>query len=280
MKSIVPAALMLVSLRRSDEALQLLASDFDAGDPLAWYARAMALAGLGRHAEAARAAQDGLAVDAEHVGLLSTLASARLGLEDFAGAEDAILEALQLDPENANNLTHYAHIVLRVGQLDKAEQLVVRALSLDPENAFALQMHAILAAARNDRGALVERSRELLRVMPESTLGHQYMGTAHADAGRLDRALDHFVRAVQLDPADREAAEIAREAKLQAHWLLWPLRPLRKHGVAAVWIGAFAFIGGLRLIGLDRVAFVAAMAWFAYCVYSWIAPPLVRRLLR
>jgi hypothetical protein len=36
-------------------------------------------------------------------------------------------------------------------------------------------------------------------------------------------------------------------------------------------------IYGLRAVGLAPLSFAFAMIWLAFCVYSWVAPPLVRR---
>jgi len=42
-------------------------------------------------------------------------------------------------------------------------------------------------------------------------------------------------------------------------------------------LGVVAIIYGLRAVGLAPVSFAFAMIWLAFCVYSWVVPPLVRR---
>lgn len=274
------AALVLLELGRPEEALEMLARDFDVEDPWSWHARAAALLALDRYAEAARAAEDGLAEDPEHPYLLDLLAASRLALEDYAGAEAAILEALRLDAAEPELLTRYAHIVARVGQLDKAEKLVLRALSIDPENAYALGMHALIATARDDRGEALARSRELLRHVPESTTGHYLAGIAHFDEARVDDAADHLRRAVSLNPADEDIAENAREARARAHWLMWPLRPIMRWGGAPIWIGMIVVFLTLQALALDGLLAAVIVLWVVYCVYSWVVPSIVRRLVR
>ena len=56
-----------------------------------------------------------------------------------------------------------------------------------------------------------------------------------------------------------------------------PLRPFARFNPLVVWIGAVAIIYGLRIAGLAPLSFAFAMAWLAFCVYSWVVPPLVRR---
>jgi hypothetical protein len=44
-----------------------------------------------------------------------------------------------------------------------------------------------------------------------------------------------------------------------------------------VWVCVVAVIYGLRAAQLGVASAAVAIAWFAFCVYSWVAPPLVRR---
>lgn len=270
-------AFLLIRIGRPEQALRALAKNFDAEDVWSWQARAAALLALDREDEAAEAAEQGLAVDPEHPFLLDVLAAARLTTGDFVGAEEAILSALRIDSEDADLLTRYAHIVARVGQMEKAEKLVARALSIDPLNEYALQMHALLGTASNDREAAMVRSHALLRHVPDSSLGHRLLGAAHASGGRVDDAADHLYRAASLNPGDENIVAAAREARWQAHWLLWPLRPIHRFGAGPIWIAAVVIMMVLRAAKLHALLTPFVFAWIAYCVYSWVAPPLVKK---
>lgn len=270
----------LLSLGRAEEALETLADAPEVDEPEWWRAHASALLVLDRYEDAARSALEGLECAPEHPYLLDALAAARLGLEDLAGAEEAILAALRVDAEDPDLLTRYAHVVATARQLDKAEKLVVRALAIDPENTFALHMHALIATARDDPREAIARSRELLRHVPESAFGHAILGAVHSQEGDVDDAADHLRRAVVLDPYDDDVADAARKARVASHWLLWPLRPLNKFGAAPVWIAAVALIYSLRAMKMRTAAGVLGLVWLTYCVYSWVVPPLVRRLTR
>jgi hypothetical protein len=48
----------------------------------------------------------------------------------------------------------------------------------------------------------------------------------------------------------------------------------------AAWLLALAVIVGLRAAGLRTLATLVAVGWLLYCVWSWTAPWLVRRLTR
>jgi hypothetical protein len=64
-----------------------------------------------------------------------------------------------------------------------------------------------------------------------------------------------------------------------AHPLLLPLRPLYRLGTR-MWLIAVGSIAVLNLAKLYVPALVVALAWLLYSLWSWIAPPLVRRLVR
>lgn len=274
------AALLLIGVGRADEAMRKLRDRFDANDSWCWYARAAALLQLGRYDDCIEAAKEGLAVDAEHVHLLDVLAAARMQSANLSGAEEAILAALRLDAEDPDLLTRYAEIVARAGQMEKAEKLVARARAIDPENEYALQMQALLATASGDPRETLARSRELLRHLPENALAQRLIGATHAERGRMADADDAFTRAVILDPGDDGAAEAAREIRMYRHWALWPLRPAMRIGVVPMWITAVAFLLLLRAMELHAAAVWLSVVWVAYCVYTWIAPPIVRWLIR
>lgn len=274
------AAMRLLEIGRADEALHKLRDGFDSDDAWCWFVRAAALLQLDRYDDCVEAAKAGLSVDPEHIHLLDVLAAARMGTADLAGAEDAILTALRIDAEDPDLLTRYAHVVARAGQMEKAEKLVARALTIDPENHYALQMDALLATASADSRAIIARSHALLRHSPENPLGHRLLGATHIDEGRFDQASDAFSEAVRLDPSHHETAESAREARLYRHWLLWPLRPALRMGAGPLWIAAVATILLLRNLKLDSAALWFSLAWVVYCLYTWIAPSVVRRLVR
>lgn len=144
---------------------------------------------------------------------------------------------------------HQAYALHRLGQVDAAEAaygdafaadgrqatLVVRGLqSLHARDAARLLatldalagehddhtvvLDAILQHHRGteDRGAAVLASQRRLAAAPADALGWYWAGKCLAEAGIPGRALDHFVRAIQLDPkglsASWEIEQLARQA--------------------------------------------------------------------
>lgn len=273
------AAQHLIALDRPKEALRKLAEDFDPEDPWDWWLRALALLQLDSYDEAIEAAQRGLALDPESTPLLAVLARVRLQQDDLAAAEEAILAALRVDPEEADNLAIYALVVAKDGQIEKARKLIAWARQIDPQNEQALRVQSVVAlAAGDDREALL-RSRELLAINPEDVSAHRIAGAVLHDGGSVGDAAPHFRSAVVLDPAERELGEAARENLLWRHPLMWPLRPVQRFGIGPIWIAGVAILYLSRL-GPPWVTYTATGTWLAYCVYSWVVPPLLRRRLR
>lgn len=270
----------LLILHRPEEALKKLQEGFDANDPWHWWLRGLALLQLDRHGEALHAAQQGLALDAELVELLRLKARVHLDREELREAEIAALAALRLDAEEPELLALYALIVAKAQQMDKADKLIARARQIDPENDSAIRVEAALAMAKGQRDVVLLRSRELLAINPEDAHAHAMVGSILHERGDVEGAAPYLRTAVITDPTDRDYGEIARDNLYLRHWLMWPLRPVRRFGAGAIWLTGIALMFLIRTLFGDRIGLWFALVWIAYCVYSWVIPPLVRRLVR
>ena len=82
--------------------------------------------------------------------------------------------------------------------------------------------------------------------------------------------------AAYLSGGERDVSKQAREARVNAHWLLYPLRFIHRIGGAKIWVG---FIGAyfiLRRVGPPVVATAVILTYLVIVVYSWVIPPIVR----
>lgn len=270
----------LIALRRPAEALEKLKESFDAEDPLFWWVRGLALFALNRLDEALDAAKSGLRVDPESALLLDLTARCHSARGDLAAAEQAVLAALRVDAEDAEMLALYALIAAKAGQLEKAKKLVAQARRVDPENTSALRVEAAIAVSRGDDREALLRGQEMLALNPEDPHAHLLTGEVLHDRGDVDGAAEHLRTAVVNDPADPIAAEIARENLAWRHPLMWPLRPVQKFGPAKVWIAGIVLLLTVRATKNTTLMLTVGLVWLAYVLYSWVVPPLVRRLVR
>ncbi len=100
--------------------------------------------------------------------------------------------------------------------------------------------------------------------------------------GQLREARRVSQELVRAQPDNARLVEMARELKIRAHWSMLPLWPVQKWGWGAsfaIWL--LAIIGSRLLHKTNPAAagaFIAVV--LAYVVYSWVWPPLLRRLIK
>jgi hypothetical protein len=68
--------------------------------------------------------------------------------------------------------------------------------------------------------------------------------------------------------------------RLAVRTLLSPIRRLVRLHPLQSWLVVMAVIVGLSLIGLRVLAFLLAIGWTAYAVYTWVSPSWRRRTRR
>jgi tetratricopeptide (TPR) repeat protein len=270
----------LLSLGRVDEALAELNRDFDSEDPMFWWLRGLALYYSNRVDDAMAAVQSGLRIAPEWSPLLELLAQCHLSRHDLVAAEEAVLAALRADAEDPDLYALYAQIVAAAGQTEKARKLLAQARRLDPEHADAVRVEAAIAASRFDHQETLRRGRELLSIDPQDSRAHLLTGEVLHHRGDVGDAAEHLRTAVVNDPTDELAAEIARDNLVWRHPLMWPLLPAKKFGSAKVWIAGISVLLLARTMRNNAITLTLACVWIAYCVYSWVVPPIVRRLVR
>lgn len=246
-------------------------------DYRAYLFRGAALHALDRNAEAIDVLRDGLAQHGPFLPMLHVLGSALRCEGRLPEAEAVFLQGLSLDPNDPDLLIGYAHVCLAAGQADKASALVERAASHAPESAVVSAARAQVAFALGKDRDMHRHSTEALSHDPEDPGARALHGTASMLTGDPRSGYTSLASAAASQPGDADLRAAAREAKLINHPLLVPLRPFARLNPLVVWIGAVAVIYGLRAAGLAPLSFAFAMIWLAFCVYSWVVPPLVRR---
>ncbi|MFF0341225.1 tetratricopeptide repeat protein [Kribbella sp. NPDC004875] len=246
-------------------------------DYRAFLFRGAALHALDRNAEAVDVLRDGLAQHGPFLAMLHVLGSALRAEGRLPEAEAAFLQGLSLDPNDPDLLIGYAHVCLAAGQAEKASALVERAASQAPESVAVSAARAQVAFALGKDRDMHRHSTEALSYDPEDPSARALHGTASMLTGDPRSGYTSLASAAAAQPGDADLRAAAREAKLINHPLLLPLRPFARVNPLVVWVCAVAVIYGLRAVGLAPLSFAFAMIWLAFCVYSWVVPPLVRR---
>lgn len=124
---------------------------------------------------------------------------------DMEGAKKAFHRVLELVPDNLLALVNLGTIEFRAGNYEEAERLLKRALSQRLEAAPAWLM---LGMVYYDQG----RNDEALAALAQATVhdaqhprAFSFLGAVMADKGWYDAAESYMRRAVELDPANRDA---------------------------------------------------------------------------
>jgi tetratricopeptide (TPR) repeat protein len=162
------AHLAQLQLRRGrlDQALAELDRAEAAAGTTAFTAhvRGDALYRLGRHADAARAYEDALALGDRGSWPLVQLARCRIRLRDLPGARDAGSRAAERDPDSASGWTVLGEVAAAEDDLAGAEAMYARAHECDPNDQYA---YARLVRARLLQLPPDQRAREV-RVLLKS----------------------------------------------------------------------------------------------------------------
>jgi len=221
-----------------------------------------------------------LLVDPHHAPARQLLASMLVERGEYADAELLLIGLLRDYPESAELYGRYSRLMLRALHLEKAEQLAHEGLRYDPEDDECLLAAALCETARS--GARPNAGlQKLLTAHPESMSSVHALVVALVESGRVAEAHRIAQGAMRADPANEHLVDLVRELRIQNHWSMKPLWPLQKWGWGAsvvMWLGGIIVIRALAK-SAPEIANPVAYAWLGYAVYSWVWPPLIRRIL-
>ncbi|WP_442890267.1 tetratricopeptide repeat protein [Congregicoccus parvus] len=161
----------------------------------------MALAALGRDAEAASAFERAVRLHPAQLRAWSQLGFARLRADDSERAVEAFERVLAGDPASVEGLLGYGLALAANGDEDAAIGSLRRVLDLDATHVVArFQLGMGLARAGRAAEALPHLE-EAARLAPGWAEVRGNLGAVLAELGRLDEAIAAYEEAVRLDPA-------------------------------------------------------------------------------
>ena len=212
---------------------------------------------------------------------------ARIHVEEerYDAAEQVLIELLRDYPEAAELYAHYARVMLATFNIDKAERLAAEALKRDPDNESALHVHTLCGFVRSSGTEQLERVHKQLEQYPDQMQTTLTVIQLLMSRGRNREAYGLARELVALQPDSEHLVELAQELRYASHWSLLPLWPMQKWGWGgsiAIWIAVVALFRSGVLDGtpLGPYAGVLVAVVIGYVIYSWVWPPILRRLLR
>ncbi|MGO9603685.1 MAG: tetratricopeptide repeat protein [Candidatus Binataceae bacterium] len=124
------------------------------------------------------------------------LLSAKLGRAEEA--RNYCRHALELDPTYATGFNNLGLHYFWQKRYSEAKAEFDRALMLDPGDAYAQVGMSRLAGRRKRWNEAIEWANKALDISDENLDAHRCLGEAYARSGRLDLAINHYERSLQL----------------------------------------------------------------------------------
>lgn len=199
-----------------------------------------------------------------------------------AEAEQVVIELLRDSPEHAHYYGRYSRLMLNTLNVAKARQLAHEGLKYDPDNAECLAGRTICDFIERPNGAASHGLQQLLVRHPQSIQTLLLVIVALQQRGDIKSARRISRELVLVQPDNASLVNLARELKIASHWSMLPLWPMQRYGwgaSVALWLLA---VFGLKAVRQSNPALagVLTVIFLIYVVYSWVWPPLLRRLMR
>ena len=210
------------------------------------------------------------------------LASVYKDLKRYAEAEGLIIELIRNNPESSACYSLYAEVMLETLHLNKAERLAAEAVRIEPDNISAQAVAVICNVIKGDKTEYQQSLTELVRNYPEAfttssmILVVLYERKKHREALRIAQEL------LRCDPNNEFLVEMIKELRVLTHVTMIPLMPVIKYGwhaSAALYIIAIVVCFAAYKYLPREVSALIIFGWLAYVLYSWIYPPILKKVL-
>lgn len=136
--------------------------------------------------------------------MLERLGNARLAAGDLAGAADSLSRAVRIEPERLDARTNLAVALGRLGRASEARHHYDAVLLRRPDDVDALVGRGWTLAAEDRLHEALASYAAALGIDPRRADAHNLAAIAHARAGQLGAAAEHFRTAIRLDPGNPE----------------------------------------------------------------------------
>lgn len=200
--------------------------------------------------------------------------------------------AIALDPNNAHWFESLGDFHRVLDHREAAEGSYLKAQTLAPEEADVPGKLAALKLEAGDPPEAERWARECLTLDPVNRHGLLTMGTLLLMAGDVAGAREHAITVLQRDPTDSGAITLlanikARQSLLHGIWWRMNAAMMRiddRRRILVI-VGSYLIYRLLVLVfadlGLKEVSVGLSLLWFAFVVYTWVAPRIfLRRLLK
>jgi tetratricopeptide (TPR) repeat protein len=201
---------------------------------------------------------------------------------DNVDAERVIIELLREYPEHAHYYGRYAQLMLKTLNFDKSRQLALEGLKYDPDSVECLAAQTVCDFIERPGKTTGQGLQQLLVRHPQSVRTLLLVVVSLEQRGQRGEALNIARELLRAQPDNQGIVDIVKQLRLVTHWSMWPLWPVVRFGWSgsvAIWLIAVFGLNALRRYD-PALAATIGLAVFAYVVYSWVWPPILKRLMR
>lgn len=119
---------------------------------------------------------------------------------EWGAAERAFQKAIEISQENAEGWALLGETRQQLGE--DGSQALERAMQLDPNGELVNGLTALFYRRKGKTDAAVFYLEKALKKNPQAAVWEIEIGNALAGAGHLEKALEHYQKAIEIDPAD------------------------------------------------------------------------------
>ena len=198
-------------------------------------------------------------------------------------AEKVLLELIHEFPDDAVLYARYSVLMLETMHVAKAGELAARAIQLDPDDQEALTASVLHELVANPGEAANRRLAELVARYPDAVSTAMMVVAVLTEQGRSKEALLIAQEVLRQAPDSQGLVDTVIALKTASHWSMIPLRPFQKWGWGAsiaVWFVMVILIRAAENAGYTAQFFPIVVVFLAFVVYSWVWPPILKRIMR
>jgi predicted Zn-dependent protease len=205
------------------------------------------------------------------------------GLNRRGEAETIVLEMLREFPEDALLYGRYSILMLESMQVDKAGELAARAIAIDPDEETALTASVLHQLLTDPGEPATQRLAELVSRYPEAVSTALMVVAVLSEQGQNKEALRISQEVLRQSPDSQGVVDLVVSLKTASHWSMVPLKPLQRWGWGAsiaVWFVMVVLLRNVEGTPFEPFALPILVVFLAFVVYSWVWPPILKRLIR
>lgn len=221
--------------------------------------------------------------DPDHHNAKYLLCRVHIEKTEFAESELLLIELIREFPYKSQFFATYAKLMLQTMNIEKAEQLAAQALRLEPENPEALTASILCSVVNGHSTSVNERISDLFRKYPDTATSANSLYFVLAERKQYWAARRIARELLKSSPEDEDYLKMVKDLRAITHPLMLPLYPLIRWGWTAatvIWLFGIIIFKLVSNYMPNILGVTIIIAYFAYIVYSWIVPPLLRRLLK